>query len=197
MICLKIIVGLGNPGIKYRFTRHNVGFMVIEHFANDLETKFKRVNSYDSMIAREKFDNQKIIILKPQTYMNLSGQAVKKITSYYKIANRDLLIVYDDLSLQLGQIRIRKKGSSGGHNGIESIIQYMGSKDIPRLKLGIGRKTFNPQIDHASYVLSRFEKSEMEKLKSIIMFSTEAIKTIIVDGFEKAMREYNTKNDLQ
>jgi len=197
VICLKIIVGLGNPGIKYRFTRHNVGFMVIEHFANDLETKFKRVNSYDSMIAREKFDNQKIIILKPQTYMNLSGQAVKKITSYYKIANRDLLIVYDDLNLQLGQIRIRKKGSSGGHNGIESIIQYMGSKDIPRLKLGIGRKTFNPQIDYASYVLSRFEKSEMEKLKSIIILSTEAIKTIIVDGFEKAMREYNTKKYLQ
>jgi len=193
---LKVIVGLGNPGLKYQFTRHNIGFMVMEYFANDLGAKFKEVKSYNSMIARERFNNQKIIIVKPQTYMNLSGKAVKKITSYYKILNQDLLIVYDDLNLQLGQIRIRIKGSSGGHNGIESIIQCMGNEDIPRLRLGIGKMPLNPEADYVSHVLSRFKKNEEKNLKSMIIFSTDAIKTIIADGFDKAMREYNRKQYL-
>ena len=191
-----MIVGLGNPGLKYRFTRHNIGFMVAEHFANDLGAIFKIVKSYDSMIARERFDNQKIIIVKPQTYMNLSGKAVKKIISYYKIPSRDLLIIYDDFNLRLGQIRIRTKGSSGGHNGIESIIQSMGSEDIPRIRVGIGRILPTPEADHSSYVLSRFEKSEREKLENIVMLSGDAIKTIIRDGFDSAMREYNKKQSL-
>ena len=193
---LKVIVGLGNPGLKYRFTRHNIGFMVIEYFANDLEAKFKRVKSYNSMMARERFGNQKIILAEPQTYMNLSGIAVKKIVSYYKIPTQDLLIVYDDFNLQFNQIRIRKKGSSGGHNGMESIIQYLGTEDIPRLRIGIGKTYPISEIEYSDFVLSNFVENEHKRLKKIIAHSSMAIKTILTDGFDKAMIEYNKKQDL-
>lgn len=196
MNCLKIVVGLGNPGLKYRFTRHNIGFMVIDNFAEDLRTEFKKVKSYDSFIAREMFKNQKVIILKPQTYMNLSGIAVKKLISYYKVPLQDLLIVYDDLNLELGQIRIRERGSSGGHNGMESIIQCLKSKDIPRLRIGIGGQSLNPELDYVPHVLSCFNEKEKDKLKRIISLSKDAVKSVITDGFEKAMREYNKKQYL-
>jgi len=190
---LKVVIGLGNPGVRYQFTRHNIGFMAVEYFANVLGIGFKRIKSYHSMIARGTFNHQKILIVQPQTYMNLSGKAVKKITSYYKIPHSDLLVVYDDLSLNLGQMRIRTKGSSGGHNGIESIIQYMGAEDIPRLRLGIGKIPVESGIEQSAYVLSRFKKDEREKLDKIVAFSSDAIKSILINGFDEAMREYNKK----
>lgn len=188
------MVGLGNPGLKYEFTRHNIGFRVVDSLARDMGTEFKKVKSYYSLISRGTINNHKAMLVKPQTFMNLSGRAVSKVVSYYKIPLQDLLIVYDDLNLELGQVRIRKKGSTGGHKGIESIMQYLHSEDIPRLRIGIGNPSANFNFDCVSYVLSNFNGDEKDKTKEVIQLSTEAIKTIIEDGFEKAMRKYNRKS---
>lgn len=190
---MKIVVGLGNPGLKYEFTRHNIGFRIVDSLAQDIEIEFKKVKSYYSLISRGMINNHKVMLVKPQTFMNLSGRAVSKVVSYYKISFRDLLIVYDDLNLELGQIRIRKKGSAAGHKGIESIMQYLVSEDVPRLRIGIGTPLVNFNFDCVSYVLSNFNGDEKDKIKKVIQLSTEAIKTIIEDGFEKAMRKYNRK----
>lgn len=128
---MKIVIGLGNPGSKYEFTRHNIGFRIIDSLARDMGIEFNKVKSYYSLISRGMINNYKVMLVKPQTFMNLSGRAVNRVVSYYKIPLQDLLIVYDDLNLELGQVRIRKKGSSGGHKGIESIMQYLNSEDIP------------------------------------------------------------------
>jgi len=190
---LKFVVGLGNPGVKYEFTRHNIGFRIVDNLAQDIGIEFKKVKSYYSLISRGKINDHKIMLVKPQIFMNLSGRAVNKIVSYYKIPFSDLLIVYDDLNLELGQIRIRKKGSTGGHKGMESIIQYLGGKNIPRLRVGIGSSLFNSNFDYISYVLLNFKVEEIEKVKEIVELSTEAIKSIIKNGFEEAMRKYNKK----
>lgn len=188
------MVGLGNPGLKYEFTRHNIGFRTVDNLARDIETEFKKVKSYYSLISRGMINTHKVMLIKPQTFMNLSGRAVSKIVSYYKISFQDLLIVYDDLNLELGQVRIRKKGSAGGHKGIESIIQYLGSEKIPRLRIGIGNPLVNLNFDCVSYVLSNFNGDEKDKIKKVIQLSTKAIKIVIEDGFEKAMRKYNRKS---
>lgn len=187
------MVGLGNLGLKYEFTRHNIGFRVVDSLARDIEIEFKKVKSYYSLISRGRINNHKVMLVKPQTFMNLSGRAVSKVFSYYKIPLQDLLIVYDDLNLELGQVRIRKKGSAGGHKGMESIMQYLHSEDIPRLRIGIGNPSANFNFDSASYVLSNFNGDEEDRIKETIKLSTEAIKTVIEDGFEKAMRKYNRK----
>lgn len=191
-----MVVGLGNPGLQYEFNRHNIGFRIIDNLAREIETEFKKVKSYDSLISRGKINNHNLRLVKPQTYMNLSGKSVNKIVSYYRISFQDLLIVYDDLNLELGQIRIRKRGSAGGHKGVESIIQYLNSEDIPRLRIGIGKPSINSNFDYASYVLSNFNDNEKDKISEVIQLSTEAIKTIIEDGLEKAMRKYNKKLEV-
>jgi len=190
------VIGLGNPGSKYEFTRHNIGFRIIDSLARDMGIEFNKVKSYYSLISRGMINNYKVMLVKPQTFMNLSGRAVNRVVSYYKIPLQDLLIVYDDLNLELGQVRIRKKGSSGGHKGIESIMQYLNSEDIPRLRIGIGNPSLNYNFDCASYVLSNFNNDEEDKIAEVIQLSTEAIKTIIEDGFEKAMRKYNRKLEV-
>jgi len=187
------VVGLGNPGLKYEFTRHNIGFRIVDSLAQDIEVEFKKVKSYYSLISRGMVNNHKVMLVKPQTFMNLSGRAVSKVVSYYKIPLQDLLIVYDDLNLELGQVRIRKKGSAGGHKGIESIMQYLDSEEIPRLRIGIGNPSVNFNFDYVSYVLSNFNNEEKDKIGEVIQLSTDAIKTVIEDGFEKAMRKYNRK----
>ncbi|MBC8499303.1 MAG: aminoacyl-tRNA hydrolase [Candidatus Atribacteria bacterium] len=193
---MKIVVGLGNPGLKYEFTRHNIGFRIVDNLARDIEAEFKKVQSYHSLISRGTIGNHKIILVKPQTFMNLSGRAVSKVVSYYKLPLRDLLIVYDDLNLELGQIRIRKNGSAGGHKGMESIMQYLHSEDIPRLRIGIGNPLTDYNFDCVSHVLSNFNHNEENKIKETAMLSAEAIKTVIEDGFEKAMRKYNRKLEV-
>jgi len=190
---LKIVIGLGNPGSKYEFTRHNIGFRIIDSLARDMGIEFNKVKSYYSLISRGMINNHKVMLVKPQTFMNLSGRAVNRVVSYYKIPLQDLLIVYDDLNLELGQVRIRKKGSSGGHKGIESIMQYLNSEDIPRLRIGIGNPSVNYNFDCVSYVLSNFNNDEEDKIEKVIQLSTKAVKTIIEYGFEKAMRKYNRK----
>jgi len=193
---LKIVVGLGNPGLKYEFTRHNIGFRIVDSLARDMGTEFKKVKSYYSLISRGTINNHKVMLVKPQTFMNLSGRAVSKVVSYYQIPHQDLLIVYDDLNLELGQIRIRKKGSAGGHKGMESIMQYLNSEDIPRLRIGIGNPSVNFNFDCVSYVLSNFNNEEKDKIREVIQLSTNVIKAITEGGFEKAMRKYNRKLEV-
>ncbi len=171
-----------------------MGFRTVDSLARDMGTEFKKVKSYYSLISRGRINDHKVMLVKPQTFMNLSGRAVNRVVSYYKILLQDLLIVYDDLNLELGQIRIRKKGGTGGHKGMESIIQYLNSEDIPRLRIGIGNPSVNFNFDYVSYVLSNFNNDEKDKIKEVIQLSTEAIKTVIEDGFEKAMRKYNRKS---
>ena len=191
---MKLVVGLGNPGSKYEFTRHNIGFRIVDNLARNMNIEFKKTKSYYSLVSRGIINNHKVILVKPQTFMNLSGRAVNRVFSYYKIPLQDLLIVYDDLNLELGQIRIRKKGTTGGHKGIESIMQYLNSEEIPRLRIGIGNPSVNFNFDCASYVLSNFSHDEEDKIEEVIQLSTEAINMIIgEDGFEKAMRKYNRK----
>jgi PTH1 family peptidyl-tRNA hydrolase len=187
------VVGLGNPGLKYEFTRHNIGFRIVDSLARNIEIEFKKVKSYYSLISRGMINNHKVMLVKPQTFMNLSGRAVSKVVSYYKIPLQDLLIVYDDLNLELGQIRIRKKGSAGGHKGIESIMQYLNSEEIPRLRIGIGNPLVNFNFNCVSYVLSNFNNDKKDKIGEVIKLSNEAIKIVIEYGFEKAMRKYNRK----
>jgi len=190
------VVGLGNPGLKYEFTRHNIGFRIVDSLARDMGTEFKKVKSYYSLISRGTINNHKVMLVKPQTFMNLSGRAVSKVVSYYQIPLQDLLIVYDDLNLELGQIRIRKKGSAGGHKGMESIMQYLNSEDIPRLRIGIGNPSVNFNFDCVSYVLSNFNNEEKDKIREVIQLSTNVIKAITEGGFEKAMRKYNRKLEV-
>jgi len=187
------VIGLGNPGSKYEFTRHNIGFRIVDSLARDMGIEFNKVKSYYSLISRGMINNHKVMLVKPQTFINLSGRAVNRVVSYYKIPLQDLLIVYDDLNLELGQVRIRKKGSSGGHKGIESIMQYLNSEDIPRLRIGIRNPSVNYNFDCVSYVLSNFNNDEEDKIEKVIQLSTKAVKTIIEYGFEKAMRKYNRK----
>jgi len=187
------VVGLGNPGLKYEFTRHNIGFRIVDSLAQQIEIEFKKVKSYYSLISRGMINNHKVILIKPQIFMNLSGRAVSKVVSYYKIPLQNILIVYDDLNLELGQVRIRKKGSAGGHKGMESIIQYLNSEDVPRLRIGICNPSVNFNFDCVSYVLSNFNNEEKDKVREVMQLSTDAIKTITEDGFEKAMRKYNRK----
>jgi PTH1 family peptidyl-tRNA hydrolase len=187
------VVGLGNPGLKYEFTRHNIGFRIVDSLAQDIEVEFKKVKSYYSLISRGMINNHKVMLVKPQTFMNLSGRAVSRVVSYYKMPLQDLLIVYDDLNLELGQIRIRKKGSAGGHKGIESIMQYLNSEEIPRLRIGIGNPLVNFNFNCVSYVLSNFNNDKKDKIGEVIKLSNEAIKIVIEYGFEKAMRKYNRK----
>ncbi len=172
-----IIIGLGNPGEKYENTRHNVGFMVLDK----LSKSWKRGPNY--LYSDINIFGEKVRLVKPTTYMNLSGEVFKYLP------HDDIIVVYDDLDLPLGRIRIRKNGSAGGHNGIKSIISFIG-QDFPRIRIGIGPK---PQdIDAADYVLSNFSREEFEKLEKVIELTIEAIESIISEGIDKAMNKYNS-----
>jgi len=183
---MKLIVGLGNFEDKYLFTRHNVGFMVVDFFVQLNNQSFKTDKKLKSAIAKFKFNDEDIIVIKPLTYMNSSGEAVIAVMNFYKIETKDVLIIYDDISLDLGKLRFRASGSDGGHNGIKSIIRHLGTKDFDRLKVGIGPQ---PNIPSEAFVLQNFAKTEMELLKVVIKNPT--IKDYLEKGIEKAQNLYN------
>lgn len=185
---MKLIAGLGNIGEKYCFTRHNAGFMVLDRWATTEGLSFKTENKLKASITRLKLNGEDIILAKPATYMNLSGEAVRAIIDYYKIDVKDILIVYDDLSLDLGKIRYRANGSDGGHNGIKSIIQHLGTKDFARLKIGIGPQ---PNIPSENYVLQNFPKEQLEFLKEVLDRAHESIEFYFQNGIEKTQNRYN------
>lgn len=184
---MKLIIGLGNVGAKYMFTRHNVGFMLVDKIAMDNSVTFKENSKLKSLIAKFTADEE-IMLVKPTTYMNLSGEAMRAVIDYYKISPEDMIIVYDDLSLNLGKIRFRANGSDGGHNGIKSIIQHLGSKNFARLKIGIGPQ---PPIPSEAFVLQNFDKDSLEELKTILSTSEEAIDFYFKNGIEKTQCKYN------
>lgn len=186
-----IIAGLGNPGKQYENTRHNIGYQVIDALADKhgirvLESKFK------GLIGKGMIGSEKVILVKPLTYMNLSGECIGEAVNYFKIdETSELIVVADDISLDVGHIRMRKKGSAGGHNGLKNIIAHLGHEEFIRIKMGIGDKPAG--YDLADYVLGHFNKEETEILEESKKNAVLAIETILTDGIDKAMNLYNTK----
>ncbi len=183
-----IIVGLGNPEKKYDKTRHNAGFMMIECLSLKIGAIFN-VNKFNSMCAFGDVGGKKILLLKPQTYMNLSGKAVFAAMSFYKIKPENVLVIFDDISLPVGKIRVRKKGSHGGQNGMRNIIDVCKSNNFPRVKIGIGKKPEN--WDLSNWVLSKFEKSELDIIQSISENVCSAVELIIQNKIDEAMNKFN------
>lgn len=181
---MKLIAGLGNIGDKYCFTRHNAGFMVLDKLALDNNFSFREENKLKCFLAK----SGDIIYIKPTTFMNLSGEAVRAVMDYYKINVKDILIVYDDIALDLGRIRFRANGSDGGHNGIKSIIKQVGTKEFDRLKIGIGPQ---PNIPSENFVLQNFPKEQLEGLKEILKRADEAIEFYLKNDIQKAQNKFN------
>ena len=181
---MKLIAGLGNIGDKYCFTRHNAGFMILDKLAFDNNFSFREESKLKCFLAK----SNDIIYIKPTTFMNLSGEAVRAVMDYYKIDVKDILIVYDDIALDLGRIRFRANGSDGGHNGIKSVIKHVGTKEYDRLKIGIGPQ---PNIPSENYVLQNFPKDQLETLKDVLKKSDEAIKFYLENDIQKAQNKFN------
>lgn len=185
---MKLIAGLGNIGQKYTFTRHNAGFMLIDSIAINAGISLKENSRLKCYMAKFSNNNDDYILVKPTTFMNLSGEAVRAVADYYKIDVKDILIVFDDLSLELGKIRFRSNGSDGGHNGIKSVIQHLGTSNIARLKIGIGPQ---PNIPSEVYVLQNFSKDELDKLKETLSIAKEGIVCYFTKGIQEAQNKYN------
>lgn len=187
-----MIVGLGNPGLIYAGSRHNVGFAVLKILASSLKINFKRDSSVSSLVARGKSNQQDVILALPQTYMNLSGIAVKALLKRFKVDGKDFLVVCDDLDLELGKIKIRPQGSSGGQRGMESIIEHLGTRDFCRLRIGIGRPK-NSQ-DAAKYVLSGFLRKEKAAVEQIEEDAVSCCMNWIENGIVQTMNIFNLTN---
>jgi len=184
---MKLIAGLGNVGDKYCFTRHNAGFMVLDRWSYSDNFSFKQESKLKAFISKAKVGTEDIIFIKPTTFMNLSGEAVRAVMDYYKIGVEDIIIIYDDIALDAGKIRLRASGSDGGHNGIKSIIKHIGTDKFNRIKVGIG-----PQIGPSEhYVLQNFSKEQMEILKEVLDKTIEATKCLINEGIDKAQNKFN------
>lgn len=184
-----LVVGLGNPDTKYEMTRHNAGFMAVDKIAEELNAQVKRLK-FKSLIGEAKIGDKKILLMKPSTYMNLSGQAVLEAVNFYKIPMENVIVIYDDISLEPSQIRIRRKGSDGGHNGIKNIIYLTGKDNFPRIKLGVGKKP-HPDYDLAAWVLSRFTKDEFQKMTEAYDKCTDIVRDIVNGDIDRAMNKYN------
>ena len=184
---IKLIVGLGNPGTRYTRSRHNVVFIIVERFAHAHGLRFAR-KRFNAEITEGSLAGARVMIAKPQTFMNLSGEAVGKLFAFYKIAPADLLVVYDDLDLPLGKMRLRPQGSAGGHHGMESIIARVGTSDFPRLRVGIGRPDPDADIDH---VLGTFDHAERAAMDETFARTIEAIEVWVRDGIDAAMNRFN------
>ncbi|MBU3093066.1 aminoacyl-tRNA hydrolase [Clostridium sp. CM028] len=184
-----LVVGLGNPGNEYRYTRHNVGFDVINLMAEKYNTSINRIK-FKGVCGEIIISGEKVILLKPSTYMNLSGESVREAASFYKIPNENIIIMYDDISLDAGKLRIRSKGSAGGHNGIKSIIANMSSDIFLRIKIGVGQ----PEKALIPHVLGRFSKEDRVLVEKTFEASIKAVQTIIAKGYTEAMNQFNGFN---
>ena len=185
---MKIIVGLGNPGIKYAGSRHNMGFSVATELSDKFDIPFNK-KECKAVTGHGFISGEKVVLAMPQTFMNLSGEAVSELLSFYKCEVSDLIIIYDDIDLDVGKLRIRTHGSAGGHNGIKNIIEHLGSEEFDRVKLGVGSKPEG--WDLADYVLSRFPKEDLPAIRESVSKAADAVVTIIEDGVDKAMNLYN------
>ena len=185
-----LIVGLGNPGQKYEHTRHNMGFLTVDLLAEQLNVKLNKVK-FKSAYNIVRFGGQKCLVMKPQTYMNLSGESIRSLVEYYKIdPEEELLVIYDDISLEPGMLRLRTKGSAGGHNGMKSIIKHLGGDTFPRIRVGIGGEK-HPGQDLADYVLGHFKDDEKELLSDALDKAEKAAELFAQDEFSEAMNKYS------
>ena len=187
---MKVIVGLGNPGRQYERTRHNIGFAAIDYIdgKNQIEISSKK---HKALIGSGYLGGQKVLLVKPQTFMNLSGESLRGVMDFYKLEPSDFIVIFDDISLDVGQLRIRIKGSAGGHNGIKSIISHLGSMDFPRIKIGVGEKPKG--YDLTDYVLGHFSKGEIEIYDDVFPDVDDAVKLMVMDDISGAMNQYNKK----
>lgn len=185
-----IIVGLGNPGRQYETTRHNTGFICIDRLAQKHSITIKKLK-FKSIIGEGRIEGKRCLLLKPQTFMNSSGEAVRDAAEFYKIPPENIIIIYDDISLDPGKLRIRRKGSDGGHNGIKSIIYHLKSDNFPRVKVGVGAKP-NPEYDLADWVLSHFSTAEANLVKQAADNVVGAIELMVQGNIDKAMSDYNS-----
>lgn len=187
-----IIAGLGNPSKEYDKTRHNAGFSSIDVLADRYHIDISE-KKHRALCGKGVIEGNKVLLVKPQTFMNLSGESLRAVVDYYKAAPTDLIVIYDDISLDPGQLRIRLKGSAGGHNGIKNIIAQLGTQEFPRVKVGVGAKP--PRMDLADYVLSRFSKEEQAVMDDAFQEAAEAVVMMMTDGAERAMNHFNTKKN--
>jgi len=188
---MKLVVGLGNPGREYAATRHNIGFMVIDRLAINLGIKIEK-KMLKALVGQGQVNGEKVILAKPQTFMNLSGEAVGMLLSWFKLAASDLLVIYDDLDLPPGKLRLRAGGGSGGHKGVQSIIQVIGTEYFTRVRIGIGRPP-GPDFETVGYVLSRFGNDEAQVMEEALDLAQEAVVCAVRDGIERAMNLYNRR----
>ena len=184
-----LIVGLGNPGNKYEFTRHNAGFLTLDRLCVEEKFKINKIK-YKSVIGEVSLNGHRCIAMKPQTFMNNSGEAVREAAAFYKIPSEKIIVIFDDVTLPCGKLRIRRKGSDGGHNGIKSIIYHLNSDNFPRVKIGVGEKP-HPDYDLADWVLSVFSKDEMEQFTSAVEKACEAVRLIADGKTDVAMNRFN------
>lgn len=184
---MKLIVGLGNPGKSYEKTRHNVGFMVLDKLIQDLNLKTQ--TKFKGEFTQTTLNGESVVLLKPHTFMNLSGESVRLVKDFYKIEDPDILVIYDDLDLPVGKLRLREKGSSGGHNGIKSIISHLHHQDFKRIRIGIDK---DPLIVTADYVLGKFSKNDQIPLKTAIDKASQACQDFCTQNFVDVMTRYNT-----
>ena len=187
-----LLVGLGNPGREYEKTRHNCGFRAIDGLAEKLGCRIDK-GKFQGLYGHTVWEGKKLFLLKPQTFMNLSGRSVLQLSAFFNIPPQRIIVMFDDISLEPGRLRIRKDGSAGGHNGIKSIIAELGSQDFPRVKIGVGAKP-NPEFDLAAWVLSTFSASEEKALSSSLEWAAEAALCIVRDGVQEAANRFNGKS---
>lgn len=186
---MKIVVGLGNPGAEYQNTRHNIGFLVVDRLAEELKIRIGR-RAFKSLVGEGQYDGEAVLLVKPQTYMNLSGAAVRDALRFYRLSSSDLLVIYDDVNLELGRLRLRTSGSAGGHNGMKSIIAEVG-EEFPRLRVGVGHPGGSDGlIDH---VLGKWEREEIPIVRDQVEKAAEAALHALREGIEPAMNRYNAK----
>ncbi len=187
-----LVVGLGNPGDKYFLTRHNTGFLTLDYISQKCSVKVDRLK-YKSLCAEANICGKRVLLMKPQTFMNNSGEAVAAAASFYKIPPENIIVIFDDISLPVGRMRVRKCGSAGGHNGIKSIIEHLSSDAFPRIKIGVGEKP-HPDFDLADWVLSDFSKEDREKLFSLFGVAYDGLLKIIDGDFDAAVQLCNSAN---
>lgn len=185
-----LVVGLGNPGNKYTYTRHNSGFLCLDMLSDKLNFRIDRLK-FKSLICDTTINGHRCIVMKPQTFMNNSGEAVRECAAFYKIPAEKVIVIYDDISLDVGKLRIRRKGTDGGHNGIKSIIYHLNSDQFPRIKVGCGKKP-HPEYDLADWVLSEFKKDELKALEPALENACKALELLLDNNTEKAMNLYNS-----
>lgn len=183
-----LIVGLGNPEEEYSKTRHNMGFNAINKIAEQYGIKVTK-NKFQGLYESALIEGEKVILLKPQTYMNLSGNSVKEVVDFYKIEKEKILVIYDDMDIEPGKIKIRKKGSAGGHNGMKSIIQMIGTEEFPRIRVGIGRPIHKD--DEINYVIGAIPEEDLKRLDEGIEKAQKAVEEILRNGVDSAMNKYN------